>query len=120
MHLSSYQIRNCDHSLPRPSGRLSAARSVTSNIASNGALYSAVEPSSRPYPYTTSRVTAYATTAMSSFRKLKSYVTGGASDLADELKDAAIPVSDASCRGCVDPCDEGAWRHARRGAVDRV
>lgn len=49
---------------------------------------------------------------MSSLRKLKAYVVGGVGDQSSELKAAAVPVSEADCRGCADPCDEGEQRTA--------
>ncbi|KAI0663320.1 Sucraseferredoxin-like protein [Cubamyces menziesii] len=47
---------------------------------------------------------------MSAFRKLKALALGQNTDIdltAAQLQSAAIPVSDAPCRGCADPCDEG-------------
>ena len=47
---------------------------------------------------------------MSAFRKLKAYALGHNTDTlhaAAQLEAASVPVSDAPCRGCADPCDEG-------------
>ncbi|CDO71319.1 hypothetical protein BN946_scf184908.g76 [Trametes cinnabarina] len=47
---------------------------------------------------------------MSTFRKLKALALGHNTDVdhtAAQLQAAAVPVSDAPCRGCADPCDEG-------------
>ncbi|KAL6309611.1 Sucrase/ferredoxin-like-domain-containing protein [Sparassis latifolia] len=45
---------------------------------------------------------------MSSLRKLKALMLGQTPEPAsDDLRAAAIPVSQAECRGCADPCDEG-------------
>ncbi|KAI0375533.1 hypothetical protein BV20DRAFT_1040173 [Pilatotrama ljubarskyi] len=47
---------------------------------------------------------------MSAFRKLKALALGQNTDLdltAAQLQAASVPVSDAPCRGCADPCDEG-------------
>lgn len=46
-------------------------------------------------------------------RKLKATVLGmDASDpkATEELEAAGVPVSEADCRSCADPCDEGALR----------
>ena len=45
---------------------------------------------------------------MSTLRKLKAYIVGGVADHGAELRAADIPVSEADCRGCANPCDEGA------------
>lgn len=55
---------------------------------------------------------------MSSLRKLKAYVVGGVGDQSSELKAAAVPVSEADCRGCADPCDEGHDEYPSRFDVD--
>ena len=50
---------------------------------------------------------------MSALRRLKAYVLGHNTDMdatAAELQEAAIPVSTEECRGCADPCDQGAVR----------
>ncbi|KAI9066756.1 hypothetical protein FKP32DRAFT_1673600 [Trametes sanguinea] len=47
---------------------------------------------------------------MSAFRKLKALALGHNTDMdqtAAQLQAAAVPLSDAPCRGCADPCDEG-------------
>ncbi|KAI0677141.1 Sucrase/ferredoxin-like-domain-containing protein [Trametes maxima] len=47
---------------------------------------------------------------MSAFRKLKALALGQNTDLdltAAQLQAASVPVTDAPCRGCADPCDEG-------------
>ncbi|PIL37050.1 hypothetical protein GSI_00742 [Ganoderma sinense ZZ0214-1] len=47
---------------------------------------------------------------MSAFRKAVAFALGHNSDMdhtKTQLQDADIPVSDAPCRGCADPCDEG-------------
>ncbi|KAI0775918.1 Sucrase/ferredoxin-like-domain-containing protein [Trametes elegans] len=47
---------------------------------------------------------------MSAFRKLKALALGQNTDLdltAAQLQSANVPVTDAPCRGCADPCDEG-------------
>ncbi|KAI0081669.1 hypothetical protein K474DRAFT_1656024 [Panus rudis PR-1116 ss-1] len=57
---------------------------------------------------------------MASLRKLKAYVLGQ-SDIhasAEELQEAAIPVSTGDCRYCPDPCDEGHEEYPARFNVD--
>ncbi|EIW62061.1 uncharacterized protein TRAVEDRAFT_115405 [Trametes versicolor FP-101664 SS1] len=47
---------------------------------------------------------------MSAFRKLKALALGQNTDLdltSAQLQAADVPVTDVSCRGCADPCDEG-------------
>jgi len=56
---------------------------------------------------------------MSTLRKLKAYIVGGVgADHGSELKAADIPVSDADCRGCANPCDEGSmWTWKQKCSV---
>ncbi|KAI0774168.1 Sucrase/ferredoxin-like-domain-containing protein [Fomes fomentarius] len=47
---------------------------------------------------------------MSTFRKLKALALGHNLDMnqtSHQLQAASVPVSEAPCRGCADPCDEG-------------
>ena len=47
---------------------------------------------------------------MSAFRKVVALALGHNTDMDQtkaQLQEADIPVSDAPCRGCADPCDEG-------------
>ncbi|KAI0638074.1 Sucrase/ferredoxin-like-domain-containing protein [Trametes polyzona] len=47
---------------------------------------------------------------MSAFRKLKALALGQNTDTditSMQLQAASVPISDAPCRGCADPCDEG-------------
>ncbi|KAI0832314.1 Sucrase/ferredoxin-like-domain-containing protein [Trametes gibbosa] len=47
---------------------------------------------------------------MSAFRKLKALALGQNTDMdltSVQLQAADVPVTDAPCRGCADPCDEG-------------
>jgi len=55
---------------------------------------------------------------MSSLRKIKAYVVGGPTDSSAELKAAAIPVSEADCRSCANPCDEGHEEYPSKFDVD--
>lgn len=44
--------------------------------------------------------------------RLGSLIIGGGEDMVQttqELKDADVPVSEADCRNCADPCDEGVY-----------
>lgn len=46
---------------------------------------------------------------MSTFRRFIAYALGQ-SDIqasAEELRNASVPVSEAGCRNCADPCDQG-------------
>ncbi|CCL99435.1 uncharacterized protein FIBRA_01453 [Fibroporia radiculosa] len=54
----------------------------------------------------------------SSLRKLKAYMTGGVSDPATGLQAASIPVSEADCRNCANPCDQGHDEYPSRFDVD--
>jgi hypothetical protein len=49
---------------------------------------------------------------MATLRKVKAAVLGHNNDMektAAELTAAGIPTSSADCRGCADPCEEGAY-----------
>ena len=53
---------------------------------------------------------------MSAFRKVVALALGHNTDMDQtkaQLQEADIPVSDAPCRGCADPCDEGERRLLR-------
>ncbi|EPT03691.1 hypothetical protein FOMPIDRAFT_1022273 [Fomitopsis schrenkii] len=55
---------------------------------------------------------------MSTLRKLKAYIVGGVANHGAELRAADVPVSDADCRGCADPCDRGHDEYPSRFDVD--
>lgn len=48
---------------------------------------------------------------MTVLAKFKAFLTGSlppdAQKVYDDLRAAAVPVSDAICRSCPDPCDQG-------------
>jgi hypothetical protein len=51
---------------------------------------------------------------MSAFRKLKAAVLRQHTNMDKtraELAAAGVPISDAECRGCADPCEEGKYSH---------
>ncbi|OBZ70092.1 Altered inheritance of mitochondria protein 32 [Grifola frondosa] len=56
---------------------------------------------------------------MSAFSRLKAYITGeDANKTAADLQAASIPVSEAECRGCANPCDEGHEEYPAKFDVD--
>ncbi|KAF7318849.1 hypothetical protein HMN09_00220400 [Mycena chlorophos] len=57
---------------------------------------------------------------MSSFRRLKAWATNALTPEAihNHLVDDGVPVSDAPCRGCADPCEEGHPEFPDRFKVD--